>query len=103
MDSPHTNGFALTWRKVWSGVPQGSVLGLVLFNTTVNDLDEGTQGDLIKFVGGTKLGEANTVEAFKKRLEYWAEMSKVKFNRDQCKVLHLGKNNPRHRSRMGTA
>jgi len=88
-----------SWKAVTSGVPQGSVLGPVLFLVFINDLDSTLISSTLKFADDTKLfGIVNTdveravIQRDLSCLVEWSEKWLMPFNTDKCVVLHLGKN-----------
>ena len=88
------------WEDVSSRVPQGSVLGPLLFDIYINDLDNGVKSKLSKFVDDTKLGGevdsrggGDQIQESIDTYMDWEKDWQMEFNLSKCKVLGMGKNN----------
>ena len=99
------NGKASGWTHVKSGVPQGSILGPILFTIFINDLDEEVVEKvmvLLKFADDTKIGHIidseeswRSLQAALDLLCTWADKWEMRFNVEKCHALHLGRTNER--------
>ena len=94
------NGKSSNWSSVTSGVPQGSVLGPILFLIYINDIDEGLTCIISKFADDTKIAntvvsndQAKEMQTNLDKLSSWAKTWQMSFNTDKCKVLHIGYRN----------
>ena len=94
-------GFTLKWMEVVSGIPQGSVLGPLLFVVFINDLPDDmkysicrTFADDCKLYGLVGNENLNKLQIDLRELERWSLKWQLPFNVKKCKVLHFGKNNP---------
>ena len=79
-----------------SGVPQGSVLGPLLFVLFIIDIDDGILSKISKFADDTKLcravgddQEADILWEDLRRMFRWSQDWQMLFNLEKCSVMHM--------------
>ena len=97
------------WITVISGIPQGSVLGPILFVIFINDMPKMVKSmcqlfaDDAKIFRSVHLRDETSNLMIQEDLESlyrWSERWQLPFNTGKCKVLHLGHNNPCYQYKM---
>jgi hypothetical protein len=88
------------WEDVTSSVPQGSVLGPLLFTVFINDLPDRVNNECRLYADDSKLigvieNEEDVIRIQKDidSMQSWAKTWQMSFNYDKCKVMHFGKQN----------
>ena len=84
-------------QDVKSGVPQGSILGPLLFLVYVNDLPRWITSHVFLFADDTKLIQSISTLADHAQLQTdldnlakWCDAWQLNFNANKCKVIHFG-------------
>ena len=85
------------WLDVTSGVPQGSVLGPVLFLIYINDMPDQVHNNIYLFANYAKVNvnfkdvkDCSSLQLDLNNLNEWSEKCQLYFNVHKCKVMHFG-------------
>ena len=89
-----------SWTSVKSGIPQGSVLGPILFVMFINDMPDIVKSMCLLFADDAKIfrsvhhsSDYTELQEDLNELTKWSTRWQLPFNIDKCKSLHMGKNN----------
>lgn len=105
------NGYKSQSKPVISGIPQGSVLGALLFIIYINDMPEQIQSNMYLFADDTKffhqvtgIEDAITIQDDIRQLEEWSRLWLLKFHPDKCVLLRiaLNSNQQEYKYKLGT-
>ena len=92
------NGSHSETQIVTSGVPQGTVLGPLLFLLYINDIENNLTSKITLFADDSALyrkidtlADSHSLQQDILRLQYWADKWQMKFNIKKCKLLRITK------------
>ena len=95
------------WQTVSSGIPQGSVLGPVLFIVFINDMPNTVKSLIKLFADDAKIYKAiesvhdiSIIQDDIDKLYQWSLDWQLPLNIGKCKVIHFGRDNPNHEYKM---
>ena len=91
------NGSFSSWCAVTSGVPQGSVLGPLLFTLYINDIPNIVHTNLSFFADDSKvysviktIEDSHQLQADLDSIHEWCQVWLLKLNLSKCKIMHVG-------------
>ena len=95
------NGVDSEWMGVLSGIPQGSVLGPLLFVIYINDLPDSLNSEAFLFADDTKIfkiirseEDQGTLQNDLEKVAIWSDTWLLKFNVPKTKHMHFGRGVP---------
>ena len=86
-----------SWTQVKSGVPQGTILGPILFIMYVDDISTGVSSTVKLYADDTKLyreienipDDTHVLQSDLFRLTEWCKTWQLKFNPDKCETVRI--------------
>ena len=96
-----------SWETVTSGVPQGSVLGPILFIIFINEISEFLISLSELYADDTKLmkeirtpNDIRLLQEDINKIVKWTRNWLMKLNESKCKVMHIGGKNKTTRTQL---
>jgi hypothetical protein len=103
------NGKSSAWHEVTSGIPQGSVLGPLLFVLYINDLPACVKSECLLFADDTKIFRSILSDEDRQvfqddidKLHAWTTDWLLLFHPDKCKVMSIGRGSKSHEYSLPT-
>ena len=101
------NGESSPWLEVFSGVPQGSVLGPLCFLVYVNDIVEIVSSSIKLYADDAKVyghvdsqQQRQVIQNDLIAIEEWSKKWQLPLNIKKCSVIHLGSKNPEYQYQL---